>query len=137
LGSLALARALALAAGCEDAAVVEVRGPLDELRLRAYVDVARTAEERRDGLVGREGLAPSEGLLLEFPVEGEVCIQNGLVSFAVDAVFVDANDHVVAVEALPAGDPWVWCHAPVARVLEVAGRAALSVHVGDVLERRP
>ena len=136
--TLLLGLTLSLVVGCDDAAMVELRGPLDELRLRMHVDLARTADERRVGLVGRAGLSPDEGLLLEFPVEGEVCIQNAFVTFAIDVVFVDADSRVVAVEAgVPAGDTRARCHAPVNSVLELADGAALSVQVGDVLERRP
>ena len=129
---------LSAAVGCADPATVTVWGPAGELRVRFVVDVAETAEERRTGLVGREELATGEGLLLVFPVEGEVCISSALVGFPIDAVFADALGHVVAVESgIAAGDPRVRCHAQVTLVLEVSGGAALSVTEGDVLERRP
>ncbi|MEZ4325561.1 MAG: DUF192 domain-containing protein [Polyangiales bacterium] len=124
--------------GCEGMPTVTIHGPDETLRLRAHVLVAETADERRMGLVGRREMAEGEGLLLLFPLEGEVCITNAEVVFPIDAVFADALGRVVAVErSIAAGDPSLRCHAPVLTVLELTSGAALSVQPHDVLERRP
>ncbi|MFW6086283.1 MAG: DUF192 domain-containing protein [Myxococcota bacterium] len=126
------------ALGCgEDAARrVRVESPAGELRLEVFVDEARTAEERMQGLAGRDGLDPGEGLLLIFPAEGEVCIVNEAVPFAIDALFIDGAGTVGAVERhIPAGDSTARCHGATLEVLEVAAGVADPVRVGDQLVR--
>ncbi|MBK6575122.1 MAG: DUF192 domain-containing protein [Sandaracinaceae bacterium] len=134
-----LSAALPLLSGaCADVPLVEVRGPDGTLRLRVEADFARTADARREGLAGRDGLDEGRGLLLVFPTEGEVCIENTPVGFAIDAIFANAAGRVIAIERdIPAGDATSRCHQPVAQVLELAGGVALSVQVGDVLEQAP
>jgi uncharacterized membrane protein (UPF0127 family) len=118
--------------------LLSVRSPDGTLRLRVEVDFARTAEARREGLAARAGLDDGRGLLLVFPTEGEVCIENAVVGFAIDALFADAAGQVIAIErGIPARDATSRCHQPVAQVLELAGGVALSVQVGDVLEQAP
>lgn len=135
---LPISAALPLVAGCADLPLVEVRGPEGSLRLRVVADVARTAEARRAGLAGRNGLDEGHGLLLVFPTEGEVCIDNAPVDFPIDAIFADATGQVVAIErSVPAGDPTPRCHEPVAQVLELADGVALSAQEGDALEQTP
>ncbi len=129
---------LMLASACADVSLLEVRGPDGTLRLRVEADFARTAAARREGLAARDGLDDGRGLLLVFPTEGEVCIENTPVGFAIDALFANAAGQIVAIErGIPAGDTTSRCHQPVAQVLELAGGVALSVQVGDVLEQAP
>jgi uncharacterized membrane protein (UPF0127 family) len=133
-----LAASLLLVIACADVPLLSVRSPDGTLRLRVEVDFARTAEARREGLAARDGLDDGRGLLLVFPTEGEVCIENAPVGFAIDALFADAAGQVIAIErGIPAGDATSRCHQPVAQVLELAGGVALSVQVGDVLEQAP
>lgn len=133
-----LAASLLLVIACADVPLLSVRSPDGTLRLRVEVDFARTAEARREGLAARNGLDDGRGLLLVFPTEGEVCIENAPVGFAIDALFADAAGQVIAIErGIPAGDATSRCHQPVAQVLELAGGVALSVQVGDVLEQAP
>ena len=53
--------------------------------------VARTFPERARGLIGTKDLAPSEGLLIE------KCnaIHTFFMSFPIDAIFLDGDNHVV------------------------------------------
>jgi len=96
--------------------------------------LAVTEAERTEGLAKAPSLSESRGLLLVFPVEGEVCIQNGPVSFSIDEVFASDAGDVVAVERqVGAGDATARCHAGVRRVLEVNAGIADSVSVGDRL----
>lgn len=105
--------------------------------LDVVADVARTADERRQGLRGQPPLAPGAGLLLDFPVEGEVCLFNDGVSFAIDAVYAAADGQVRAVErGIPAGDAGARCHEGVQQVLEVAAGEAGAVSLGDRLQVR-
>lgn len=133
---LSLSASVSVLVGCADLPLVEVRGPDGSLRLQVVADVARTAVARREGLAGRDSLDEGRGLLLVFPTEGEVCIDNAPVDFAIDALFADATGQVVAIErSVPAGDPTPRCHEPVAQVLELADGVALSAQVGDVVEQ--
>ena len=113
---------------------MRVVGPDGAERLHACASLAETAPERRRGLKDRESLGPNEGLLIVFPTEGEVCIENGGVAFAIDVVYLDASGEVVAVERdVPAGDDTARCHDPVQRVLELPAGAAGAVAEGDLL----
>lgn len=107
--------------GAGRARVAVLEGDDDPVPRTFCADLATTAEERRRGLAGRQGLGPDEGLLLVFPTTGEVCIENGRVTFPIDAVFVDPAGQVVGVELeIPAGDGSARCVDGVERVLEVA-----------------
>lgn len=120
--------AVALGSGCDDGCE---RWALGQARLSVCVTRATTADERRRGLVGR-GLDDGEGLLLVFPVEGEVCITNEGVGLAIDALWLDSRGTVTAIErALAAGAPGPWCHAPAAFVMEVRAGTAAAVAPGD------
>ncbi|MFO0571750.1 MAG: DUF192 domain-containing protein [Polyangiaceae bacterium] len=108
---------------------------------RVLVDVcaeqADTEAERLQGLAGKSGLDSSHGMLLTFPVEGEVCIQNGSVSFPIDVVYAASDGNVVAVERdVAGGDATPRCHPGTRRVLEVARSVADPVSVGDQLRAR-
>jgi len=127
-----------LTAACADLTLVEVHSPEGALRLRVDADLAQTAEARQQGLASWATLDEGRGLLLLFPTEGEVCVENTHVGFAIDALFADAGGQIVGIErGIPAGDSSVRCHAPVSQVLELAAGVALSVHPSDVLEQRP
>lgn len=53
----------------------------------ALVGQARTAIERAEGLRAYAPLGDDDGLLIRFPIEGEVCITNAEVDYAIDLVF--------------------------------------------------
>lgn len=121
-------------AACRGASVRVVRPGASAPLVSVCAQVARTEAERTQGLSGRSRLAASEGLLLEFPVEGEACIVNGPVTFGIDVVFANDRGDVVALErAVAAGDATPRCHPGVRRVLEIAEGVADSVAVGDTL----
>ncbi|MBT9555447.1 MAG: DUF192 domain-containing protein [Myxococcales bacterium] len=100
--------------------------------LSVCVDVALSADERRRGLRGREPLEHGEGLLLRFPVEGEVCLVNDGVTAPVDAVFFDDRGVVTALMTLPENDATARCAMPARDVLELKGGAADGLVVGMV-----
>lgn len=96
--------------------------------------VAESEAERREGLTRYDELEDDHGLLIVLPVEGEVCITNSGVGFAIDAVFAADDGTVVAVERnVPMGDVTLRCHMSTRRILEVAAGVAGSVDAGDQL----
>lgn len=105
-------------------------------RLRVRYDLATSERARRDGLQTRTPLGIDEGLLLELPLEGEVCIHNSAVSYGIDVVFVSADDRVVRdVVTMQAHDVNASCATPVKRVLEVRAGVGAGVARGDRLVR--
>lgn len=131
---VAAALALALLGGCAADALARIESPEGEKRLEvAVAHEARSAEERMRGLRGRS-IAEDEGLLIVFPAEGEVCIVNEGVDYAVDVVYADAEGTVVSVQrGVAAGDATSRCRMPTARVLEVRAGVAATVVSGDRL----
>ena len=122
---LASGSALACASGeCDPRVRV---GSLD-----VCVDLATTAAERLQGLRGHAPLGPGEGLLMRFPVEGEVCLVNDGVSFDVDAVLFDGERRVTHIVRLEADDGAAQCAGPAIHVLEVAGGAASGLIPGTL-----
>lgn len=129
---------LLVAAGCggegSDVVEVQVAAPDGATRLLVAVDVASDDSARRAGLSGYASLPPGQGLLIVLPIEGETCISNREVGFAIDAVFADDVGEVVAVESdIAAHDATLRCHAAVRRILEVGAGEAAEVRVGDRL----
>jgi len=69
-----------------------------------YLQVARTAEERQNGLMGRPTLASDAGLLFVFPAGGPVEISAKEYLIAVDLLFIGQDRRIVGlVEGVPAG----------------------------------
>jgi len=140
-GSVGLALGLALS-GCSSPEVADgcgvtlrvERASDSSVVLEVCVRRAVSEAERIEGLGSTPSLPPTRGLLLEYPLEGEACIQNGPVSFAIDEVFASDSGEVVAVErVVAAGDSTPRCHTGVRRVLEVSEGVAGTVAVGDRL----
>lgn len=126
--------AFVAASACGGGSEARVLAPDGSARLAVRVEIARTEVERRTGLSDRDALAVGEGLVIEFPLEGEACITNAPVVFPIDVVFADETGAVVAVErALAAGDPGSYCYTPVRRALEVSAGVAAEVAIGDAL----
>lgn len=122
--------ALVVSCQCPD----EVRLVSADASLSICAERTRTAAERERGLMGRDPLEPGEGLLLEWPVETELCFFNRGVGFAIDMVFADSMGAIVAVErGVPAGDETLRCHVAM-RVLELAAFEADRFQPGDRLE---
>jgi uncharacterized membrane protein (UPF0127 family) len=125
---------LALAGcGAGDRVGVTVAGAPGPARFGVCAGTAVTAAERRLGLLGRAALDPGEGLLLRFPLEGDVCITGAGMRFGIDAVFATGDGAVVAVERFGVDDERVLCHGPVREVLEVAAGVAAEAGPGDAL----
>lgn len=136
-----LATALVWAPACDDDCpdLVTVRDRDGGLRAELCVERARSEDERRRGLAGRAGLGARAGLpaglLIAFPLEGEVCITNAPVSFALDVAFAARDGALVRVDrGVPPGDPTLRCAAPVQSVLETEAGVLDAVDVGHVLD---
>lgn len=100
------------------------------------VTVAVTAEMRRQGLGALEPLSPGTGLLLTFPVTGEVCVVNAGIPYAIDALYLDPDGTVITIQrSIPALDEAPRCATGVRSVLEVLAGEAADASPGDRLER--
>ncbi len=117
---------------CEGARV-RIVGAGGDTRLDVCAEVATSEVDRRAGLAGRPGLDDGAGLLMIFPVVGEVCITGENMRFPLDVVFVDGSSHVTARGALGVDDPALICEPEIAQVLEVSAGIAGDVEVGDAL----
>lgn len=98
------------------------------------VDLAVTAVERRTGLRGAAAPpAEGSGLLLQFPGEGTVCLDNEAVAFDLDLIYTDDDEEIVMLRRLRAGDADPICDVNIRRVLEVAVGGADDVRLGHVM----
>lgn len=84
------------------------------------VEVARTFSERCRGLIGRDRLAPGDGLL----IERCNCIHTFFMRFAIDAEFLDKNGKTVKkVKNIRPWTPFVWGGWRARKVLETCASA--------------
>jgi uncharacterized protein len=99
--------------------------------LAEVAEVADTSAKRRRGLLGRDGLAKGEGLLIS-PCEG---IHTFAMRFAIDVVFLNARKQVVKLRPEMGARRIAFC-LRAAAVLELpAGTlAATGTAPGDQLE---
>ena len=98
------------------------------------VDVAATRATRRRGLLGRESLAATEGLLLS-PCKA---VHTVGMRFPIDVIFIDRDGR--AVRIVPSLAPWrIAMSARAKAVIELAaGQAEASdIQVGDLLYLAP
>jgi uncharacterized membrane protein (UPF0127 family) len=98
------------------------------------MEVATTRADRRRGLLGRDSLGASEGLMLS-PC---AAVHTAFMRFPIDVVFVDADGR--AVRVVPQVKPWRMTASFKARsVIELpAGTAAVAdIKVGDLLYLAP
>ena len=78
-------------------------------------EVAETMFARMRGLIGRETLAPGEGLL----IPKCNCIHTFFMRFPIDATFLDKNGRTVkVVRNVRPWRPWIWGGWRAASVLE-------------------
>ena len=101
------------------------------------VEVARTAEERRVGLMHRTELAPERGMLFDFGATRQVTMwmKNTLISL--DMFFADEEGRIVTIarRTTPLSEKLIRSGGPIRYVLEMIGGSAerLDVAVGDRL----
>lgn len=101
-----------------------------------HVSVADTDAERAQGLSGSSGLAPDEGMLFVFPVDGKYAFWMKDMLFSIDMVWLssDGNVRYIVRNASPDTYPQTFVSTSLARyVLELpAGFAKqYNVQVGD------
>jgi uncharacterized membrane protein (UPF0127 family) len=115
---------LALLVSCASTSV-DIISPNGEV-IHAYgnVTIASTPDERAQGLVGHAPLDDDEAMVLAYPNVDQACITNADVDFPITAIFVAANETIVAVESLDAHDARIPCHDAVLDVIEVDASGA-------------
>lgn len=100
---------------------------------RFQVEVARSEEEQRQGLMFRESLDPDEGMLFPFPQPrpAHFWMKNTLIPL--DMIFVRADGSIarIAVNTVPHSLDLVGVDEPVAAVLEIAGGRSVELGIGE------
>jgi uncharacterized protein len=131
---LGLVAGPALAAACsEDRA--DLKGPHGQARFS--VEIADTVEERAVGLMNRDKMASSHGMLFVYPDEQPVSFWMENTLIPLDMVFIDAEGVVqhVHANAKPLDRTAIPSEASVQMVLEINGglAARLGIVPGTVL----
>lgn len=125
-------------AGCGggDRVLLRVLGEDGQVELEIHAEIARSPVERTTGLKQwGERIELDEGLLIELPLEDDVCISNEGVAFAIDAIFVDGDANVTAIERnLAADSAETLCHDHIHYIVEVGSGVADEVNVGSRLD---
>jgi len=100
--------------------------------LATDVEMATTRRDRKKGLLGRDGLAPSAAIVLA-PC---AAVHTAFMRFAIDVLFLDGDGQVLKIErALP---PWrIAVSLRARRVVECAAGRAENVLPGDRLYLTP
>lgn len=136
----------ALAVGCSGAPSDRIEVRIGRLVVQA--ELARTAEERAQGLSGRDSLPEDAGMLFVFPDDMQSAFWMKGMRFPLDFIWISRDLRVVAVtENVPPPAPGAWddelpryiSSAPVLYTLEVnAGAIRQSgVRVGDTVTFEP
>ena len=104
---------------------------------RFTVEVARTAEQQRVGMMFRTSVAPDRGMLFPYghPQNVAFWMKNTLI--ALDIIFIRADGTIARIStAVPHSETPVPSGEPIVAVLEIAaGRAAeLGMRPGDRVE---
>jgi uncharacterized protein len=100
---------------------------------RFQVEVARSDEEQRQGLMFREKLGPGEGMLFPFPQPrpAHFWMKNTLIPL--DMIFVRADGSIarIAVNTVPHSLELVGVEEPVTAVLEIAGGRSVELGIDE------
>jgi uncharacterized membrane protein (UPF0127 family) len=99
------------------------------------VEVARTVEERAQGLMYRRSLAPDRGMIFDFGAEADIAMWMRNTYIPLDMLFVRADGviHRVQRDTVPFSEETISAGAPVRYVVELpAGTAKrLGIDRGD------
>ncbi|MCY4486579.1 MAG: DUF192 domain-containing protein [Deltaproteobacteria bacterium] len=131
-----------LQAACDRAPSVIFEGP-DGVKATFSVEVARTPEKRRWGLMYRQDLGNDEGMLFIFPDESDHSFWMKNTPLSLDMIFMDRRRRVVGIihDTVPFSTRSVRVGVASRYVLEVRAGVARRHHiaVGDVarFERLP
>lgn len=106
--------------------------------LRFDVEISDTAQERSQGLMFRETLAPNEGMLFLYPAAKPVSFWMKNTPLPLDMIFIGDDGRIVHVAAMarPFDETPVSSGLPAWAVLEIPGGSAgqLGIRVGDHVE---
>ncbi|MDZ7711394.1 MAG: DUF192 domain-containing protein [Roseovarius sp.] len=137
IGAVALvfAGGAALAAECRDD-MVHLRGPEGEAAFR--VEVADTKAERAQGLMHRERLAASAGMLFVYPHPQRVGFWMKNTLIPLDMIFMDAGGTVrrIGHEAQPHDTRPVMGGGGIQTVLEINGGLARRIGIAEGWQMR-
>ncbi len=99
------------------------------------VEVTDSAAEKRRGLMFRDQLEPTHGMLFLYQPATEVAIWMKNTLLPLDIIFIDVNGRISRIEpdAVPLSETNLRSGGPVGAVLEINGgmARALGVSVGD------
>ncbi len=105
------------------------------------VSIARTPQERYQGLRGYRGLMPYQGMLFLWPRKTRPNMEMLGVLFPLDILFLDDQGRIleVALNLQPLSSENFRPHQPISQVLELWGGtcAQLGIHVGNYVKWRP
>lgn len=136
---LAVVVATARAADLSRAPLVIVRA--DGVEVAYGVELARSAEERRQGLMGRRHLAADAGMLFDFGQEQPIAMWMRNTYVALDMVFASADGRIVdvIVRTVPLSEALLVPRAPARYVVELAAGqvATRGIAIGDRLRLPP
>ncbi len=90
-----------------------------------HVTIADTPDKREQGLSGRKGLAPDEGMLFVFPGDGQYGFWMKDMLFSIDIVWVSASSTVVDIQANVSPDTYPSVFQP-----KAAARYVLELPAG-------
>lgn len=113
--------------------VIEVNG--NEVR----VSTASTPAERQQGLSGRSGLAPDEGMLFIFETEGDYAFWMKDMRFSIDILWIDSTGKIVYIAPSVSPDTYPTAfdpHQNAKYVLELPAGYTVAHHVkvGDTIQ---
>ena len=101
------------------------------------VEIARTPEERAQGLMNRDDLPADSGMLFIYPGEGPVSMWMRNTYISLDMLFIRADGTIAAIEAdtRPLSTDLISPGMPVHAVLELRGGSAqrLGIATGDIV----
>ncbi|MBC7132790.1 MAG: DUF192 domain-containing protein [Roseovarius sp.] len=132
---LTLAAGMATAGGCRED-VAHLRGPGGEAVFR--VEIADTEALRAQGLMHRESLAPSAGMLFVYPAPRPVGFWMKNTLIPLDMIFMDATGTVrrIGHEAQPHDERPVMGGDGIQTVLEINGGLARRIGISEGWEMR-
>jgi uncharacterized membrane protein (UPF0127 family) len=112
----------------------------DGTRHRFRVEVARTPEQQRIGLMFRPAVPADGGMLFDWgrPIESSMWMRNTIVSLDMLFITADGRVHRIAERAVPLSLAPIDSRGPVRATLELAAGTAerLGIRVGDRVEHR-
>ena len=114
-----------------DAAVIAVTIETAEGPRIVQAEVACTREQRGQGLMGRESLAPDAGMIFLLPVPRPMRMWMKDTPLALDLIFFDSNRKIIYIEnnATPMSERVIESGGAVVGVLELEGGRAESLGI--------